>query len=86
LEVVLRWEPVRQRIRDAGARSTSGMAVISPAAVEEIPIPLPTLAEQTRVVAAQAAFERSAAALRSELAKLRVAQRSVLGNLLGGSS
>ncbi|SFJ76430.1 N-6 DNA methylase [Streptomyces pini] len=85
LEVILRSEPVRQWVR-ASVRSSSGMAVISPAAVEEIPIPLPPLAEQARVVTAHAAFERRAAALRNELAKLRVTQRGVLGNLFGETS
>ncbi|MFB6779666.1 N-6 DNA methylase [Streptomyces sp. NPDC056352] len=85
LEVVLRSGPLRQWVR-ASAPSSSGATLISPAAMEEIPIPLPTLAEQTRIVTAHAAFERRSAALRNELAKLGVTQRGVLGSLLGETS
>lgn len=82
VEVVLRSEPVHQWIRTR-AQTSTGLMKISSDAVTECPIPLPPLSEQARAVAAHDAFERRAAALRDELAKLRVVRRGVLENLLG---
>ncbi|MCX5321758.1 N-6 DNA methylase [Streptomyces sp. NBC_00120] len=81
LEVVLRSEPVRRWLH-ARAQTSTGLMQISSAVVMECPIPLPSLRQQAQVVAVHAAFERRTAALRGELAKLRVVRRDVLGNLV----
>ncbi|WP_200422522.1 restriction endonuclease subunit S [Streptomyces sp. Y2F8-2] len=85
LEIVLRSSTVRSEIH-AGARGTSdSMVKISASFVEDIEIPLPTLEEQHRIVAAHAAFERRIGVLERALAKLRVVEGTSVASALGTS-
>ncbi|MDX3523959.1 restriction endonuclease subunit S [Streptomyces scabiei] len=69
LEIVLGSHAVRNAVR-AGARGTSdSMVKISAALVAELEIPLPSLEQQQRIVAAHDAFERCIEVLKSTATK-----------------
>ncbi|GAB2773032.1 restriction endonuclease subunit S [Streptomyces daliensis] len=68
------------------AQGTSGsMVKISARTVREIPVPLPSLEEQRRVLSALASFDTSVETETAELAKLRTLRRGIVDDLLAGS-
>ncbi|MFI7875343.1 hypothetical protein [Streptomyces salinarius] len=84
LELVLGSATVRRELQ-AGARGTSeSMVKISASLVQSLRVPLPSIAEQRKIVNAHAVVEQRIAALDQVRAKLRVIQRGVVEGLLGG--
>lgn len=86
LELVLGSSAVRRAIR-ASARGTSeSMVKISSGIVEALQVPIPSLPEQQRVVAAMWALDARIAKQGAAVEKLRVVQRGVVEDLLRGCS
>ncbi|QUW79440.1 hypothetical protein SMIR_10180 [Streptomyces mirabilis] len=85
LEIVLRSTRTRREVT-AGARGTSeSMVKISAELVKFLEIPLPSVDEQRRIVAAHAAFERRISGLERVREKLREAERATSEALLARS-
>ncbi|MEV8227658.1 hypothetical protein AB0P41_16665 [Streptomyces sp. NPDC079167] len=85
LSLVLGSGEMRRQI-DSVMRGTSGQYKISKEDIQRLSIPAVPLSEQRRIAAVQSGFECRSRALRKQAAKLRVAQQSVVEDLIRGTS
>ncbi|MFD9907633.1 restriction endonuclease subunit S [Streptomyces sp. NPDC059063] len=84
LAAVLSSNRARRRIRSMAQGTSESMVKISAGAVREIRIPLPSIAEQERVLAAIREVAAQAEAEVKELAKLRKLKQGLVDDLLSG--
>lgn len=75
---------ISQRWFRTRAKQTSGQINLTLQMCQELPVPLPDIAEQTRVVAAYAALRSRVRREHAELAKLRLLKSGLMDDLLTG--
>ncbi|MEU3249378.1 hypothetical protein [Streptomyces sp. NPDC006997] len=85
LGIVLGSDAVRRQVDDV-MRGSSGQYKISQADVRNLLVPLPTLVQQERIVAAHRAFERRIGLLERMLAKCKVAEQALSTRALASKS
>ncbi|MET7753884.1 restriction endonuclease subunit S [Streptomyces sp. NPDC005389] len=84
LAAVLMSSRTRRYVRSAAQGTSESMVKISANAVRRIPVPLPSLDEQARVLAALSSLSRQVDAEVGELAKLQALKRGLVDDLLAG--
>ncbi|MET7918772.1 hypothetical protein ABZU45_23275 [Streptomyces avermitilis] len=82
LELALSAGVVRSAVRTAARGTSESMVKISSATVEALRVPIPDVVKQGEIVAAVAAIDQRIARQAAVVAKLRVAQRAVVEDLL----
>lgn len=74
----------RRHVRSMAQGTSESMVKISARTVQEIPVPLPSHAEQEQVLDVLASFDRSVDTETAELAKLRAFKQGIVNDLLAG--
>ncbi|WP_157879607.1 hypothetical protein [Streptomyces yangpuensis] len=82
LDAVLRSTRSRRYVRSMAQGTSESMVKISAKTVRELPVPLPSLEEQARVLATLGDLSRQVDAEGEELAKLRSLKRGLMDGLL----
>ncbi|MFF3255161.1 hypothetical protein ACFYWP_30025 [Actinacidiphila glaucinigra] len=82
VQLALAQRTVRQRVRALATGTSAGMKNIGQEQIRQLEVPNVPLADQRRIVATHAAFERRIGALEATLEKLHQVEHATLKNLL----